>query len=567
MAEKLHEANIWNPSRRGRKIQKWEGFSLSSIESRRVNIVSEKLCHDVIQRLGPSLERHRGCDLIDINPGVSMWSRALHDAVQPRRHLMLDPSAEEYEPLRKESMGDRKIEIIPKSGIMWSDLKDVMASHIDPHQRRVSPGEQPERNDTLLVTANLATFPSKRLWNFDNIATMVLYQLLSSIRSSGDFQRYGVVRMLIWVNDELKRPMLPRSILGRKRPAFAAELSCDWIHEVAGCDVPGASADRLSVRDQWVHYESAANTLRRMEEQGIVTPPGRETSMLKMVTADPSLLNQPLAGRRPPLVPRAYMAELEAMEAEGVELDDKSEQERLNQLRYRDRRDVKDSAVYLELLQLREAIFKMEPSSAEFAAAKRDFDDRLENISKNMRNEYFLIQDGYHLFRHQAAQTLLWDRRAYEPLAIDLEEFYPNAPICLLDIQPKSMDPVFRQNGPSSNRSGDYSSLMLRALFRSTTSPVYPTATDGLWPGFAEMARDHCPSLWDPALGGSPMSGHGSLKVRAMGETQWTELMKAWMRWPFRPEYLQMLGRSMDSEESDQESDQRGVAEGQTSSE
>jgi transcription factor 1 len=289
--------------------------------------------------------------------------------------------------------------------------------------------------------------------------------------------------------------------------------------------------------------------------------------MLKTVTADPSFLNQPLAGRRPPLVSRAYMAELEAMEAEGVESDDKAEQERLKMLRYRDRRDVKDAAAYLELLQLRDAIFKMEPSSPEFAAAKRDFDDRLENTNKNMRNEYFLIQDGYHLFRHQAAHTLLWDRRAYEPLTIDLDEFYPNAPICLLDIQPKAMDPVFRQNGPSSNRSGDYSSLMLRALFRNTTSPVYPTATDALWPGFAEVARDHCPSLWDPALGGSPMSGHGSLKVRAMSETQWTELMKAWMRWPFRPEYLQMLGRSMDSEEFEQESDQRGVAQGQTNTE
>ena len=477
----------------------------------------------------------------------------------------MDPSATEYQPFRQEMMGDRNIEVIPKSGFIWSDLEDVLASHVDPHHKRLSPGEQPERNDTLLVTANLATFPKKRLWNFDNIATMILYQLLSSIRSAKLFQRYGVVRMLVWVNDDIKRRPIPRSILGRKRPAFEAEISCEWIHEVAGYDIPDASSERMSSRDQWMQYESAANALRRMKEQGIVTPAGRETSMLQTVSADPTLLNQELAGHRPPMFQRAFMSELEEMEAGQTEDYGKEDQQRLTKLRYRDYLITKNGGIYLELLQLHDSILKMDPRTPEFAAASRDYDERLEGLKKNERNEFSLIRDGYHLFRHAPSQTLLWDRRAYEPLAIDPTEFYPNAPTCLLDIQPKAMDPIFRQHGASSSRSGDYANLILRSFFNNTTHPIHPTSMDSVWPGFADMAVEHCPSLWDPAQGGSPMTGYGTLNVRAMNETHWTELVKAWMRWPFRPEYIQMLGRTTEGDEED-DGALRGSAQGNGSS-
>lgn len=474
---------------------------------------------------------------------------------------MMEPSANDYQPFRQEMMGDRNIEVIPKSGLIWSDLNAILASHMDTHHRRLSSGEQPERNDMLLVTANLATFPKRTLWNFGNIATMILYQLVASIRSSTLFQQYGSVRMLVWVNDDIKRRMVPRSILGRKRPAFEAEISCDWIHEVAGYDVPDSSTERLSVRDQWMQYESTANALRRMEEQGLVTPPGRETSMFKTVSADPSLLNQKLAGQRAPVFQRAYMSELEEMEAEETEGHDKENQRRLTQLRYRDRHDMKTTATYLELLQLHDSILEMDPSSPGFAAASRDYDERIDGLKKNPRNEFYLIRDGYQLFRHQPSQSLLWDRRAFEPLAIDSTEFYPNAPTSLLDIQPKAMNPVFRQQGPSSSRSGDYSSLILRSFFNNTTYSI-PSAMDNVWPGFADMAREHCPSLWDTAKGGSPMTGCGTLNVRAMNETHWTELVNAWMRWPFRPDYLQMLGRTVEGDDGDDEAELRGSAQG-----
>lgn len=525
-------------------------------------VTDDAAIDDIIQRLGPSLERHRGCDLFDINPGASVWSCALHDAVQPRRHIMMDAGAEQYQAFRAEMMGDRNIEVIPKSGVVWEELNKIFASHLDPSHKRLSPGEEPKRNDTLLVTANLSVFPKKKMWNFDNVATMVIYQLISSIQGASFFQRYGNVRMLIWINDENKRRVLPRAILGRKRPAFEAELACEWIHEVAGSDDLDPSTERLCLRDDWIHYESAANTLRRMEEQGIVTPKGRETSMLKAILDDPDLRNQHLAGHQIPRLRRPFYDELEDMESEDDNTGVTRDPKRLMQLRYRDKTTAKDSETYLDLLQLHDAMLKMRPTSKKFATTNADFDEYLETLKKNQRNEFFLFRDNYHIFRHNSPPALLWDRRAYEPLAVKPTEFYPNVPMCLLDVQPKTMHPVLRQLGPDSSRSGDFSNIMLRSFFNRTIHPVYPHSMDSVWPGFAETAPEHCPSLWKASAGGSPMPGHGALPVRCMNEKQWIELVQSWMRWPFRPDYYKMLGRSMEHEEIDDESELRSRATG-----
>lgn len=467
---------------------------------------------------------------------------------------MLDPSAKAYEKMRNETMGDRPIEIKTQSGITWPELNEVLEAEIAPSHKRVEAGQQPERNDSLLVTANLTMFPKKSLWNFDNVATMVLYQLMSSIPSSSLFQRYGNVRMLVWINDDLKRRVLPRSIVGRKRPAFEAELACDWIHEVAGCDDLDASGERLALRDEWIHLESAAQTLRRMEDRGITTPPGRATRALQAVMDDPDLRSGPLSGHRTPYLQRPFRAELADLQGDGIATDDR-DAKRLKALQYRDKNTTRDASTYLDLMQWHGDLLHMDPLSPEFAAAEADFDERVEHLRKNQRNEFFLFRDNHHIFRHHGPEpALLWDRRAYEPLAVNDTDFYPNAPTCLLDIQPKAMDPVLRQHGPSSSRSADYASLILRSVFHNTTHPLYPRGTDAVWPGFSSMVAEHCPSLTDPAHGGSPMKGHGALPVRCISETHWVELVKAWMRWPFRPGYHNMLGRTLEYDELDEDS-------------
>lgn len=518
--------------------------------------VCARAIDDIIKTIGPSLQRHQGCDLLDLNPGAGIWSKALHDAVKPRRHIMLDADAESYKPLLKEAMGRRRnIEIIPQNGFVWSELKKVLTSHIDPYHAQLPRSSEehpsgtreiphPERNDMLLVTANVTTYPKRTLWSFDSLATMVLYQLLSSIRTSSYFQRYGCVRMLIWANDENKRPILPRSLLQRKRVAFENELSCDWLHEVAGYDHVDVSYGRRSLRDDWLNIESTAATLRRMEAAKIPVIPGRETEALSAILADQDLRNHQgnLAGHHPPNLKRPFRAELEHLRTQE---DNAVNNKEYRRLKYRDNYAQEDSLIYLELLQMKHAALALnDTNSDEFRALDKAFTARVEDLKKNTRNEFGVIKDSYHLFRHNGPEpALLWDRRAYEPLAVNPStDFYPNQPACLLDIQPKPMDPLFRQSGPQTSRSGDISDLLLRLAYSNITWPVESRAMDTFWPGFSDMAS-HCPSLRDVTKGGSPMSGQGALALRSMNETHWTELMRAWLKWPFRPSLETMIGR------------------------
>ncbi|QUC20907.1 uncharacterized protein UV8b_05148 [Ustilaginoidea virens] len=547
VARKLDETGVWK-RRAGRK----KPGAFRAIEPRRVNIVSDGLCDDIIKYLGPSIERHRGCDLVDLNPGAGVWSRKLHDFLQPRKHVMMDLDAELYNPFLDELLSRDNVKMIAESGLVWKSLLEVIRAHLS-GQAEVAPGEPPRRNDTLLVTANLSMFPKKSFLGFDSMSTMVLYQFMSSIRTSTLFQRYGLVRMLIWVNDEDKRRILPRSILRRKKSAFEAELSCEWVHEVAGLDTE--VEDRNALRDEWINAESACQTLRRMEAAGLKMPAHRQSLAHSKLRPEEAPWETKLAGVQPPTLTRPFKQELEDLEHGSAAVSASEESsKRLKALRQRERYGQEEALLYLHLLQKRDAAIELAASApAEFEKVNAAWNETIDGLKKNPRNEFNVIKDSYHLFR-QSPPALLWDRRAFEPLAVRADDFFPNAPTALLDIQPKDMHPLFREHGVNSSRAGDMSEVMLRFWFHHTLLPV-DRAMEGLWGGFGDLVTE-CPSVRDPARGGTPMTGHGALTARAVNGEQWAEIMQAWMSWPFRPTYTQMLGRlveDMDSEADDED--------------
>lgn len=507
---------------------------------------------DIVKYLGPSLERHRGCDLVDINPGAGVWSRTLHNFLEPRKHLMLEKDADLYQPFLSDLLAKDNVELVPKSGIVWKDLNEILRANL-PNQVEVKRGSVPQRNDTLLVNVNLSFFPQKTFQLFDCVSTMVLYQFMSSIRTMALFQKYGLVRMLIWVNDDGKKKLIPRSITRRKRSAFEAELSCDWIHEVAGKEAE--LQNRYELRDDWINIESNYNVLERMQQQGMTMPTGRETRSYIETLADPSLAGQKLAGMRPPVLARPFKQELEELEAIlQVGHMTPTENTRLKDLRQRDRNERGEAIKYLELLQQREGMLNLAASSpVDFARANQAWNEHLAGWKKNPHNTFTLWRDNYHIFR-QDPPVLLWDQRKYEPLAVKADEFFPNAPSALLDFQPKTMHPLLRQHGPNTSRAGDMSEVMLRYWFTHSTLPV-SKAMDGMWPGFGDLL-DRCPSFKDLAHGGMPMTGLGELTARAINEAQWAEVLQAWMDWPFRPTYPQLVGRLVDDTDTDGEDEE-----------
>ncbi|KAF5003825.1 hypothetical protein FDECE_9645 [Fusarium decemcellulare] len=540
VTEQLAKTQVWT-KRRGRK----PAGSLVG-DGNRLNIVSQDLCDDIINYLGPSLERHRGCDLVDLNPGVGLWSRALHAAVQPRKHIMMEHDAQLYKPFLKDLVARPNVHFIPKAGILWRDLNEMLETCL-PHQKKMDPAAEPERNDTLLVSVNLAFYPPKKFLQFECVSTMVLYQLMSSIRSASLFQQYGRVRMLFWINDDGKRRIIPRSCFRRKRAAFEAELACEWVHEVAGKDVE--TEDRFELRDEWINMESGYRTLDRMKSAGLTMPSGRETFLYNSLIKDTSLAGQQLAGKRRPIVNRPFRQELDELEAKFAESKDKVPGDRLKQLRFRERYDLEDSTLYLELQQERDRLLDLWRTSPDsFPHADVDaWNARIDSLKKNSRKEFITGRDNYHVFR-QDPPAMSWDRRAYEPLAVRADEFYPQVPCTLLDVQPKPMSPWLRQHGPNSN-SGNMADVMLRHWFNHMLNPV-SKAMDSTWPGFGDLMSE-IPSLIDPDQGGSPLKGNGELVARLVNEKQWADIVQTFVNWPFAPKYRELVGRLLDDHDAE----------------
>ena len=523
------------------------------------------IIEDIEKYLGPSLQRHVGCDLIDLFPGVGVWSRKLRDLVQPRTHILMEPDEPLYSPFLEPLTKNPGTTIVPKSGLVWKDLHQVLESL--PHQTRLDPHSPtpPPRNDTLLVTVNLCFFPRTRS------VALYLYQLLSAIRSGTLFQEYGLVRMLIWVRPEdIRSTILPTTVQLRARSAIEAELACEWINEVVGIDSEDADLQAAiyrskrsgGPRDRSIELESAYRTWQRLREQGITIPKGRETALIKeakKIRSNSTLLSTRVHSPNVALPYAEELAELEAALEEGEFEKGSTEYKRLLRLRYRQTNDTKQAGSYVDILQeyatLADLYKSGTASPEELQEKDRLLNDKVASLNPHSLSTFRLIRDNLHLFR-QDPPAMLWDRRTLEPLTVKPEEFFPNVGCSLLDIQPKAINPVLRGSGEGSK----VFDLLVKIMLRNSTVPV-SERIDDVWPDAAEGILPGCPSLRDPSKGGTFGSEHAELCARALNERQWVQMVEAWMKWPFRPRYERLERQHSEVEEDDDDSG--GTAEGE----
>ncbi|KAK4124100.1 S-adenosyl-L-methionine-dependent methyltransferase [Parathielavia appendiculata] len=526
----------------------------------RVNIVSEKLCDDVINYIKPTLARHKGCDLVDIFPGTGIWSQKLHNAVQPRTHMLMEPDADFYKPFLEPLLERPGTKLVPESGIVWEELNKVLNPTVLPLQveRKFKPEETPPRNDTLLVSMNLAMSPRRRFRSFDSVVALVIFQLISSIRPGALFQKYGLVRMLIWMEDGEKVSILPRSAQRRKRLAIEAELSTDYVCEIAGAGLENAKQIFIAARDDRLETESIRKALQRMREHGFVLPPGREPEHLldyqESLNADGEVASG--AKHRVHRASQAALEKMEAAYARGEFEEGSKEYVQLRNLRYKKTYTEKRDVFIGDLLREREAIHHAYVDAGDDKGKLEEvfkrgqaWSDKVSATERGMRGEVNLHRDNWHLL-HQDPPVLNWDRRYVEPLRVRPDEFYPPVPCALLDIQPKAAAPVLRDIGPNSTRGGDTFDLMLRGLVQRGVDPL-SHSLDTVAAGASDGIIPHCPSLTDPRLGGSPLPGHGELTARALNQRQLIDIIEQWMKWPFRPHYSELVCRTVEEPHED----------------
>ncbi|TDZ18300.1 hypothetical protein Cob_v008770 [Colletotrichum orbiculare MAFF 240422] len=559
IAKELLKTNVWY-TRPLPKSTKGKAAATSSTpvtgDRFRVNVVDEKLCDDILAYIGPTLQRHVGCDLVDINPGAGLWSSKLHDFLQPRSHMLMEPDADLYRPFLEPLLSRPGTKLVPQSGILWKELTQAL-NYIDQEPRARASGIEPQRNDALLVTANLAYFPKKRYLTFDSVVSLVLYQLLSSVQTGQLFQKYGLVRMLIWTGTKEHNPFLAKCIQTRKKASLEAEFACEWIAEVATSDEAQTEGSRKTwhVRDKWIDVDSSLQTMKRMREQGLEIPKGRKTGATTQ--AEPYARDgKTHAGLETPFMDKSYFLELEALEdkllAGAIKKEYKSpEWARLVKLRYLAANNVKDGQTFLDLFNEMRRLGRLRAEGtvdeAELEALEEQWNDAVLALRKNT-SPFRLVRDNLHVFE-QDPPAMLWDRRPYEPLAVKDGEFFPAVGCSLLDIQPKAMHPLLMETGRGSTRAADHLDILQRSMMGSPLDPA-SKAIEKIWPGAAEAILPKCPSLTDPKQGGSPGKGEAALTVRVLNEKQWMEILQAYMEWPFRPTYEELIGRLADDVDS-----------------
>ncbi|KAG6355015.1 hypothetical protein INS49_004096 [Diaporthe citri] len=536
-ATKLKDTGIFAP-RKKRASKK----DPTSSDGSRVNIVNKRLANDVVSYLGPSLERHKGCDLISIYPGAGLFAKSLHDAVQPRSHLLLEPDEILYTPFLKPLLKEKNVRLVPKSGIIWSELQEILTPEYLPNQvefDRLDLDKAPPRNDTLLVNMNLSMYPKKKYNMFDSMSRMVLYQLITSIRTSTQFQKYGQVRMLVWIPDDEKSSMIPRMVQMRKKGAVEAELVTEYMAEVCGKDgtldeeTESAKGKNTKVRPHQLDLESLRQAMVRMRDGGHVTPHGRDTKLLKQFKALDVPLDTPL-----PLadevfsVDKAFRSEIEDMrkqEEAGTIAKGSKLETRYKMLKHYDKWLDRLAVKLLDFAIRHDAMNELRKQADQ---AKADGDEeRAQNLIHKTRrlNEQYnnavrqlpdyvrsqlnLLRDQLHVLRQPAdlGPVMSWDRRPYEPLRVRPTEFFPNTPLALIDIQPKAPHPLLRHIGPGTSNAGDIFDLMLGMIMQNTLVPLVHTM-DHVWPGARDGLESECETVRDPATRRHP--AHRRRRVR-----------------------------------------------------
>ncbi|RAL02886.1 uncharacterized protein BO80DRAFT_402609 [Aspergillus ibericus CBS 121593] len=263
--------------------------------TRRPEIVSEELCDHALQRLSPFLLRNRPVDILDLWPGAGLWSSKINRLLQPRSHLLVEPELELFRPLLDPlAQSHPSYKMLSMDIFPINDWRPVLMEHF-PEQgpdncSRTGPLPQ---NDTLLVLANMPTSTSEK----DHFtAGRWLQMFMETCMQQTGLHAYGSVRLLATLPSNEAQTLLPRYVVERRRVAL-------WTENVAlhAFEVAAPAEERFWVNHKGfnVATRNAARVAERAAENNIITPPGREVAPLLPAPESPD------PGRKPtPYTPR-----------------------------------------------------------------------------------------------------------------------------------------------------------------------------------------------------------------------------------------------------------------------
>lgn len=520
---------------------------------------------DALRRLSPSLARHTGCTIIDINPGVGLWSSKIHELLRPKRHLLLE-SEELYLPFLKPllSAPGSRYHLRGWNGWLPWTTEPYLSEGLIPELDSATLSEG--RNESLLLIANVGDLLRQRLRG-PPTSHVRLFHYLNNIKFKQNFQAHGSVRLLLWMQDSEKRAILPRTVSHRRKLSLEAEMSCN-IEEIVG----GPASQISQRREDILDINSSRQVAAAMAKQNIRIPFERQDEAQKVAdenllspNGDQKALNENTI--KTASTHRAWHTDLEQMkedfrDGKFSEYEDqitpaadaklkagKREKSKIRTprtpeyLKLRELQRVFDGQIKTNehvnsFLRQDELIKCLESDTnnqtldevqrqrkvKELSRLMEDLKKSLEKVPKIVREAFWYISDNRRAF-NQNPPLLMWDCRTAEPLIAREDEFYNPTSLALLDFQPRISDPF-----PMSLTESSIFQVLAGALFSNGCNTIF--YLDSLAPGATEAIAAKVPALRDSSRGGR--QDLWELRARCFTPDMFYGITKAWESWPFK---------------------------------
>ena len=523
----------------------------------------------MIQRLGPSLKSHVGCSIIDLNPGPALWSSKIHEFLQPRSHVLVEPDPIYHEPFLKpllEAPGSRyhlRTWERSKSFDLYSYIQDglIPSSQVESN----AGGTATQSNDSVLILSNTSRGERKHHGRGKHVSHFKAMTFCSSLQRRDGLNAQGPVRMLMWLPDGEQQTLLPRTVSRRGQLSLILEMYCHVEEIVTGSKQP------TKRRETFIDIESAKQVARRMKAASIQIPQDRQDET--QIRAQEALALTKSTGEAAAQVrenPRDWEKELQQLEEAyankmfskysspeakpGVAAPLTPQYKRLLILRNlstftHKKRVILDSLLaeenQIDALQVELLHKTLTPEEREASTVKRDqiyktFKNQVENTTSTVPMEIAFLGDDRRAFAREPP-LLMWDRRTAEPLVAGEREFYRTKTACLLDFQPLTPRPY-----PLTYEQWVYLDYILKMIMSFGTQTI--KHLQGAAPGAFEALLPHVPSLTDPLKGGRAKPDE--LRSRCLTPEMAYELAIAWERWPLRPDILDTISLAGDQEGS-----------------
>jgi transcription factor 1 len=550
--------------------------------------------------------------LVDLFPGSAIFSSRLHDLLQPKSHILIEPDQFYFEPFLKpllETPGSTYRHVALQGNgakAQWYGFRKAFNKTIPELEISSPKSDIPtssKLNNSVLILGNVS-----RMCKFGGgrglespFGLGLLRELSDDALSHSLLNQHGPARMLFWIPERYKHLIVPPSFVYSRSNLNARIETAYDVSEVAGVqtstELKHARRPDYTERERNAHLKELDRraVVKRMQQAGLVLPKGREflnvyrsksksksgieyrsplSNTAKTVDALRNQIHQTqerleelslwIPGKRvatqTPAIRKACKAAFASITyPQCVGLKQQYQHYRALYVNNERFSILADVALILTNIEAGYTDLKdqkmIDSESDDLRNLIKSLNQTFREMIEGDKTMPALIDDFVEdqLTFYSSTSPSLLERRAYEPLQAQTSDFFPEADMTLMDFVPRGTD----LSVPGLADRQECTALLktlLRNMFALKNQSV-PEALDkaiGINAG-RDLVR-MVPQITDIRKGGRLDPKY--LRVRALTPAMIEGLVKAFFEWPFKPENWQLsLARGGLSDEVDSEKD------------